>query len=164
MTGSRAQLYNGIALLFTFFSCRLVWGTWQSIVVYGDMWKAIHHAPDAGYVAAALSGNATLTDPNLNTMSFVKEAVPVPAWLPGIYVASNLTLNSLNWFWFVKMISAVKKRFEPAKEKVVVDEGEKTKDGAVVTGVEKKVARHRRQNSLEDIIPDSEELREGTIQ
>ncbi|KAK5654942.1 hypothetical protein OQA88_6699 [Cercophora sp. LCS_1] len=164
MTGSRAQLYNGIALLFTFFSCRLVWGTWQSVVVYGDMWKAIHHAPDAGYVAAALSGNATLTDPNLNTMSFVKEAVPVPTWLPGIYVVSNLTLNALNWFWFVKMISAVKKRFEPAKEKVVFEAGGKTKEGAVVTGVEKKVARHRRQNSIEDIIPDSEELREGTIQ
>lgn len=96
-------------------------------------------------------------------MSFVKEAVPVPTWLPGIYVVSNLTLNTLNWFWFVKMISAVKKRFEPAKEKLVVEE-KVIKDGSLVTGIEKKVVRHRRQNSIEDIIPDSEELREGTIQ
>jgi hypothetical protein len=162
MTGSRAQLYNGIALLFTFFSCRLIWGTYQSAVVYRDMWRAINNSPDAGYVAAAHSGNATLADPNANPMVFVR-GTPIPVWLAGIYVVSNVVLNSLNWFWFVKMISAVKKRFEPAKEKAeVVRAGS---DGAVATGTEEKaVPRHRRQHSIEDVIPDSEELRDGTIQ
>src|SRR5271170_6240784 len=47
MTGSRAQLYNGLVLLFTFFCCRLVWGTYQSVRVYQDIWNAIHHTPAA---------------------------------------------------------------------------------------------------------------------
>jgi len=165
MTGSRAQLYNGIALLFTFFSCRLIWGTWQSAVVYHDMWLAVHNSPDAGYIAAAAahSTNATLADPNINPMAFVTSAEPIPVWLALIYVVSNITLNTLNWFWFVKMIAAVKKRFEPAKEeKLVLQMGP---DGAVTTATEEKtVPKHRRQHSIEDVIPDSEELRDGTIQ
>jgi len=165
MTGSRAQLYNGIALLFTFFSCRLVWGTWQSAVVYRDMWRAVHNSPDAGYVAAgaAHSANSTLADPNANPMAFVTEAAPIPVWLALVYVVSNVVLNSLNWFWFVKMISAVKKRFEPTKEKA---EPLKASSGDAVTTSteEKKLPRHRRQHSIEDVIPDSEELRDGTIQ
>jgi hypothetical protein len=162
MTGTRAQLYNGIALLFTFFSCRLIWGTYQSFVVYGDMWKAINNAPDAGYVAAAKSNSTTLADPNANPMVFVK-GTPVPVWLAGIYVISNVILNSLNWFWFVKMIAAVKKRFTPAKEEKVAIKA--ASGGAVTTGTEeKKVPRHRRQHSIEDVVPDSQELRDGTIQ
>ncbi len=167
MTGSRAQLYNGIALLVTFFSCRLIWGTWQSAVVYVDMWKAVHNSPDAGYVAASFAhtNNATLADPNLNTMAFVTNA-PVPAWLALIYVASNLVLNTLNWFWFVKMIAAVRKRFEPVKADKIIQSagGKEIVDGVTTATGEKVVPRHRRQHSIEDVIPDSEELREGTIQ
>ncbi|KAM7221641.1 TRAM, LAG1 and CLN8 domain containing protein [Rhypophila decipiens] len=165
MTGSRAQLYNGIALLFTFFSCRLVWGTYQSIVVYGDMWKAVHTAPDRIHVVNALSQNATLTDPNFNMMSFVTEEEPVPVWLALIYVASNLTLNGLNWVWFFKMIAAVRKRFEPPK--AAVKEGKSFADAVAgkTTGTEKVQAPLRRRgNSIVDVIPDSEELRKGQIQ
>src|ERR1700730_1062100 len=56
MTGSRAQLYNGLILLATFFSCRLVWGTYQSVRVYQDVWAALqnpgtHHAPTYNHPA-----------------------------------------------------------------------------------------------------------------
>lgn len=165
MTGSKAQLYNGIALLVTFFSCRLVWGTYQSAVVYVDMWNAIQTSPDAGYVAAALSKNATLTDPDLNMMAFVTEAVPVPKWLVLVYLASNLTLNSLNWVWFLKMIAAVRKRFEPPKDADVKD-GKAVASGQA-TGIDAKgkvTPLRRRGNSIADVIPDSEELRKGQIQ
>lgn len=37
----------------------------------------------------------------------------VPLWLGLIYLASNLTLNSLNVFWFGKMIETIRKRFDP---------------------------------------------------
>ena len=166
MTGTRAQLYNGIALLFTFFSCRLIWGTWQSLVVYRDLWLGVHNSPDAGYVSAALiTSNATLADPNVNPLVYVKDASPVPVWLAGVYIVSNIILNTLNWFWFVKMIAAVKKRFEPAKENEKVIVGADGKAAAVVTGRDgKQPIKHRRQHSIEDVIPDSEELREGTIQ
>jgi hypothetical protein len=29
------------------------------------------------------------------------------------YLASNLTLNGLNWYWFSKMIATIRKRFDP---------------------------------------------------
>lgn len=168
MTGSKAQLYNGIALLFTFFSCRLVWGTYQSAVVYVDMWKAINTAPDASHIAAALSKNATLTNPDLNMMAFVTEEEPVPVWLALIYIASNITLNSLNWVWFFKMITAVRKRFEPPKG-ATVKEGKTFADAAAgkTTSAEAKgvaAPLRRRGNSIVDVIPDSEELRKGQIQ
>lgn len=172
MTGTRAQLYNGLVLLFTFASCRLVWGTYQSTVVYGDMWKALRATPDAGYLAAAAlaAKDAALADPNVNNMAFVTEATTLPAWLAGTYLLANVTLNSLNWFWFVKMIAAVRKRFEPVKEEKVavavpaVGAGEKAKAATGVEGKKAAAPRHRRQASIEDVMPDSEELRDGTIQ
>jgi TLC domain len=161
MTGSKAQLYNGIALLATFFSCRLVWGSYQTVIVYSDMWRATWNAPDASHTAVAY-GNST--DPNVNMMAFVTDPAPVPVWLVSLYVASNIVLNILNWHWFFKMITAVKKRFEPPKE----DKKEKSLDGAAIgsstaTG-EKPPVLHRRRHSLQDVMPDSEELRAGTIQ
>ncbi|KAK4674252.1 hypothetical protein QC763_118810 [Podospora pseudopauciseta] len=163
MTGSKPQLYNGIALLVVFFCCRLVWGTYQSAVVYVDMWKAVQRGPDAGYIAAAFE-KASGVDKNL--MHFAKDAGPVPVWLAVTYVASNLTLNTLNWYWYFKMISAVKKRFEPAKkEKAAVPAGGKG-TGNVATGamVGEKQGLRQRAHSIEDVVPDSEELRQGTIQ
>lgn len=165
MTGSKPQLYNGVALLATFFCCRLVWGTYQSFVVYQDMWQAIRRGPDAGYIAAAFK-NSTAIDENI--MYFAKDAGPVPLWLAGIYVLSNVTLNALNWYWFFKMVTAVKKRFEPPKATKVTEKSSsyaaavKNVTGAE-TGKESNVTR-RRQPSIVDVVPDSEELREGTIQ
>lgn len=116
MTGTKIQLYNGILLLFTFFSCRLCWGTYQSIRVYSDVWRAV------------TQGHMTLTDPEIGKLSngtTVPGLVPesdimqfagdrtVPIWLAACYLASNLTLNGLNWYWFGKMIQTLRKRFDP---------------------------------------------------
>jgi hypothetical protein len=126
MTGSKPQLYNGIALLVTFFSCRLVWGTYQSVRVYQDVWKAVHHRPvganiiidalnngtAAGFDAA--SGNSAAPIHN----EIMKFAGPefVPLWLAFTYLGSNIVLNTLNFYWFGKMIETVRKRFQPPKE------------------------------------------------
>ncbi|KAK3394011.1 TRAM, LAG1 and CLN8 domain-containing protein [Podospora didyma] len=164
MTGSKAQLYNGIALLATFASCRLVWGSYQSVLVYIDMWKAVHSAPAAGYIAAGYSNVTSLADPDANMATYVAGASPIPVWLALLYVGSNIVLNTLNWHWFFKMITAVRKRFDPPKEaaqkeKVVVD-------GAVATGTNEKpgLVRRRQHSIIQDVVPDSQELREGTIQ
>ncbi|KAG5985232.1 hypothetical protein E4U55_000055, partial [Claviceps digitariae] len=101
MTGSRAQLYNGFLLLFTFFSCRLVYGTYQSVRVFDDIWAAIDNNP---------SGSSL----NSVAMGFASQDSTVPLWLGAVYLASNLTLNGLNLYWFIMMIKAVRKRFEPA--------------------------------------------------
>ena len=37
----------------------------------------------------------------------------VPLWLALSYLGSNVVLNGLNWYWFGKMIEAIRKRFDP---------------------------------------------------
>lgn len=103
MTGTKAQLYNGIMLLFTFFSCRLVYGTYSSFRVYRDVWAAINVNPDTEALM-------------MPTMSFAHPDSTVPLWIGVAYLASNVTLNSLNFYWFFMMVRAVRKRFDPVSE------------------------------------------------
>ncbi|TVY75586.1 putative TLC domain-containing protein [Lachnellula suecica] len=128
MTGSKAQLYNGIMLLLTFAGCRLVWGTYQSIRVYQDVWAAIHHKPAAANIhidalnnstsgqADALAGNSAAPI-HSDIMRFAGEEY-IPLWLAFTYLGSNVVLNTLNFYWFGKMIETLKKRFEPPKDEV----------------------------------------------
>lgn len=117
MTGSKAQLYNGLFLLFTFFSCRLVWGTYQSIRVYQDVWAAIQTpgtlVPQSNHTGVATEKSM---NPDTEMMRFAGERV-VPVWLACTYLGSNIVLNTLNFYWFGKMIETVKKRFQPTKER-----------------------------------------------
>jgi len=126
MTGSRPQLYNGILLLITFFCCRLVWGTYQSVRVYQDVWKALHHTSAAGTIhvdalnnesgasAKAAAGHSAAAIHG-EMMRFAREEY-IPLWLGLTYLASNVILNTLNFYWFGKMIETVRKRFQPPKE------------------------------------------------
>lgn len=84
MTGTTAQLVNGIALITTFGSSRLLWGTYQSVRMYRDIWTAFEKPG----------------------------GLPVPPWLAIAYVVSNTTLSALNFYWFGKMIQALAKRFD----------------------------------------------------
>jgi hypothetical protein len=116
MTGSTLQFANGIVLLFTFFSCRLCWGTYHSIRVFSD----IYHAYTAGAVTlndpetGKLSNNTVVGNAGFkhDVLQFA-EGQTVPLWLAFAYLASNLTLNGLNWFWFSKMIATLRSRFDP---------------------------------------------------
>ncbi|KAL7628180.1 hypothetical protein AAE478_002378 [Parahypoxylon ruwenzoriense] len=135
MTGSRAQLYNGLMLIFTFFSCRLVWGTYQSFLVARDLWTGLHSAPIV--LATIASENAlavTFPSQYVRTMQYVSESTNIPVWLAAIYIGANLTLNSLNFYWFFKMIDAVRKRFEPKREVKVAGKGDR--DLAATTAVD----------------------------
>ena len=108
LTGSRRQLFNGIFLLSTFFGCRLCWGTYQSLRVYQDMWMALHHTPGATYGKA----ESLIHD---EIMKYTGEEV-LPLWLAVTYLGSNLVLNALNFYWFAKMIDALRKRFVAAEK------------------------------------------------
>ncbi|KAK6958114.1 hypothetical protein Daesc_000907 [Daldinia eschscholtzii] len=136
MTGSKAQLYNGLMLIATFFSCRLVWGTYQSFLVARDLWAGVSSTPT---VLTALTPEelleASFPSQYTNTMRFVTRPDSIPLWLAAVYTASNLTLNSLNFYWFFKMIDAVRKRFDP-KEQAVKVEKEPGQDKAVTTGAQ----------------------------
>ncbi|KAF1946068.1 DUF887-domain-containing protein [Clathrospora elynae] len=115
MTGSTIQLVNGIVLLVTFFSCRIVWGSYQTVRVFSDIYNA--------YTA----GTVTLSDPafgKLKNSTIVGNAAfkhdvlqfaegqTIPLWLVAAYLTSNLVLSSLNWLWFGKMIATLRKRFD----------------------------------------------------
>lgn len=89
MTGSTPQFINGIILISTFGASRLVWGTYQSVKMYQDIWLA------------------------LNTPG---ENLPVPSWLALAYLASTTLLSFLNLYWFARMIQTVRKRFEKPVE------------------------------------------------
>jgi hypothetical protein len=88
-------------LLLTFFCCRLVWGTYQSVRVFADVYRALTQ-----------DQTALLKEPESDLIFFAGDKA-VPLWLPACYLLSNLTLNGLNWYWFGKMIETLRKRFDP---------------------------------------------------
>lgn len=49
-------------------------------------------------------------------MQYATPESTVPTWLAVSYLASNITLNTLNFYWFIMMIRAVLKRFKPNEE------------------------------------------------
>lgn len=149
MTGSRAQWYNGMILLTVFFCCRLVWGTWQSALVYKDMWYALQQtwSASASPLQTPVNVNAQIFLPARGGSICIDEtcvranaeisrfkdftAEGVPTWLVVTYVTSNLILNFLNYFWFSKMVETVLKRFRgPSIEekKKAGEEPEKIED------------------------------------
>lgn len=127
MTGSKVQWYNGMLLLSVFFSCRLVWGTWRSVDVYIDMWKALSQtwsttasALDPATIHAQVfqprDGSLCVDEACAKAQAQITRyshytAAGTPTWLVVTYIVSNLVLNSLNYYWFSKMIETVLKRF-----------------------------------------------------
>ena len=123
MTGSRPQWYNGIILLGSFFSCRLLWGTYQSIRVYQDVWAGLHFDTSSRIAKAAADG---IFEPLGEADEVMRYAgnYNLPAWLASVYLASNIVLNTLNFYWFGKMIETVRSRFrEPRSGKKSKSEG-----------------------------------------
>ncbi|MCJ1457247.1 hypothetical protein MMC28_007614 [Mycoblastus sanguinarius] len=125
MTGSRPQWYNGLALLSSFFCCRLLWGTYQSVRVYQDVWAGLHYDSSTRAKPVYLGAEDEI-------MRFSGDCV-VPNWLACIYLGSNIVLNTLNFYWFGKMIETVKKRFKEPKDKQAGLE--KSANGVLVEGL-----------------------------
>lgn len=146
MTGSRTQWYNGMLLLFVFFSCRLVWGTWQSAAVYRDMWYALQQtwSASASPLQTPVDISGQVFHPARDGSMCIDEmcaranaeisrfkdytSAGVPTWLVATYVASNLVLNLLNYFWFSKMVETVLKRFRAPPEKKPGEKPEKPEE------------------------------------
>jgi TLC domain len=122
LTGSATQLINGFFLLGSFFGCRLVWGSWQSICVFIDVWKAglagglsMSMEPKAGMYNSTVAVIQSFS-PSAEVLRFANPGgMPnaVPLWLAGSYLIANICLNGLNWYWFSKMIATIRKRFPP---------------------------------------------------
>ena len=117
MTGSRIQLYNGIVLLATFFGGRVVWGNYQSIRIYSDVWTALHTPVDLQLVNSnPIFAYRNLSGSKIGAVGALGE-MKLPMWLIYVYLGSNTILNVLNMYWFAKMIQALRKRFQPSDSK-----------------------------------------------
>ncbi|KAL8663133.1 MAG: hypothetical protein Q9202_004170 [Teloschistes flavicans] len=148
MTGSRPQWYNGILLLASFFSCRLLWGTYQSLRVYQDCWAALHVSTNPSIFLlnndnpASTLHNIPGKDNALPTgipdlMRYHPSPADIPTWLALTYLGSNVVLNTLNFYWFGKMIETVRKRFRaPSRTEEAKMEEREEDSGVVVEGVE----------------------------
>ena len=107
-TGSLLQLVNGIILIFAFGGCRLVWGTYQSVLIYSDIWQAIQVRQSAD--------RGEISTPKIKAQDThaVLEAQSLPMTLAISYLIGNTVLLLLNTYWFWKMIQALLKRFQKA--------------------------------------------------
>ncbi|KAI5797700.1 TLC domain-containing protein [Geopyxis carbonaria] len=122
LTGSRIQLVNGFFLLGTFFLCRIVWGTYNSVLVFKDVFNIYATPPPSAH--PKLDPLSTQETPIDGAAIHPFAGMTVPLWLVVVYLGSNICLNGLNYFWFSRMIQTVSARFQGPK-KVKVDEDEK---------------------------------------
>lgn len=128
------QWYNGILLLASFFSCRLLWGTYQSIRVYQDVWAGLH------FDSANPPYNPLLKDAQTYSSEGIMRyfsGAKVPTWLAVVYLGSNVVLNTLNFYWFGKMIETVRSRFqEPRKGPRTRGEGKSLSSEVGIEGMD----------------------------
>ena len=89
-----------------------MWGTYQSILIYSDIYTALTTSPTSSLAATVFEGKC-----GGNSTSFAT-GVPadcgfgeLPLWLVSIYLVGNTALSLLNFYWFSQMIKAVRKRF-----------------------------------------------------
>jgi hypothetical protein len=102
-----------MALLFTFFCSRLLWGSYQSVRVAFDVYRALtSDMRNLPIDWVAKTARAPSLNPDNEIMRFAGNR-PMPFWLAVGYLGANLTLNGLNWMWFGRMIETVRKRFDP---------------------------------------------------
>ncbi|KIW04024.1 hypothetical protein, variant [Verruconis gallopava] len=113
MTGSTAQLINGILLLASFGGSRLVWGTYQSWMIYKDIW----HAWNNPRPSTAECLKYALYQRRGAGLEIPLTCRELPNWLALLYVGANTALTVLNFYWYSLMIAAVRKRFVPKDEK-----------------------------------------------
>lgn len=123
------------------------------------MWAALHHTPSAGTIDASLLNGAAAAGrsaaPVHNELMRFAGDEYLPLWLALIYLASNLVLNALNFFWFAKMIDAMRKRFTPKETREKPTLAISEKDGVVRVDVDETVVRRRHPVPEEgiDIVP-----------
>ena len=97
LSGTKWQLVNGLFLITCFFSCRIVWGWYQSINLYRDVWST--WATDCS------------TNVHLGEQDVERHRRKVDVWLTLVFLAANTILSCLNLYWFSLMVRAIQKRF-----------------------------------------------------
>lgn len=108
LTGSAYQAINGALLTSVFFFCRIVWGGYNSYYTFADMYTAWKSGL-IGTPYVSIAPDMTLADAEV--MAFAGSR-SLPFWVAGAYLGSNIVLNILNYYWFGKMVSTIRARFD----------------------------------------------------
>lgn len=99
--------------------------------MFQDVWAALHFDP------LARSSKAVFLEPEAERAEIMRFAgdYDMPAWLAVVYLSSNVVLNTLNFYWFGKMIETIKKRFAESKDKKGGRKREDQDEGVMVEGL-----------------------------
>jgi hypothetical protein len=102
LAGSKIQMVNGIVLMVTFASCRLLWGSYMTFTFFGDVFTAVQ----------ADRPSFTLYDysPSESPLALEHRA---PGWVAVAFMCTHTVVMSLSVFWFSKMVAAVRKHVKP---------------------------------------------------
>jgi len=144
LTGSTLQLVNGICLLISFAGCRLIYGTYMSVSMWSDVYKAhqltqsLPHKSPLAISPFALNATTSFDNPleALEVVQYARATPHIPTLIVGAFALSNATMHILNWYWYGKMISALRKRFDPPLGTRTKDEKEGDKHIEVSRGVD----------------------------
>ena len=102
--------------MITFFCCRIVWGTYGSIGVFNDVYRATttgYTSPQYLHDKFAQAANyGDLSDPLGQTTAFMTTR-HLPLWLGASYLTCNVALALLNFYWFSQIIQTIRSRFDP---------------------------------------------------
>ncbi|KAF1944924.1 hypothetical protein EJ02DRAFT_339826 [Clathrospora elynae] len=102
--GSTLHTLNGIILIVVFACCRLLWGSYLTVVFSRDTWTALQ-----------------AQEPSWTTYDYAPgQGKPIVMqhqaewWLAALFMASNSVVMGLSTFWFAKMIKLVATRLGTA--------------------------------------------------
>ncbi|KAJ3390221.1 hypothetical protein HDU84_007791 [Entophlyctis sp. JEL0112] len=97
MTGGTLQLVNGVLLLIVFFGSRLVFGMYKSFEFLSEF---------------PLPSRKDLSEWCFSPSALMRARYEeIPVYMIVLYLAMNTVLNTLNVYWFWKMIDSVRRRF-----------------------------------------------------
>lgn len=95
MADTPVYLFNGLLMIFVFFCCRNIWGTYMSYQFFVDTRQELLQPTPNGFPSTAI-------------------------W---IYRIANVALNLLNFYWFHKMASKALAIFTKGKKPSEVSKG-----------------------------------------
>jgi TLC domain len=111
-SGTSIQLYNGIALMTSFFCARLLYGGYWSIRWYMDVFYVLQNPHDG------IPEISSFSPTNIRPDAISKTTETLPLWLIAVFMTSNTLLNALNFIWFGKMIQTLRNRNKTDTDKI----------------------------------------------
>jgi len=88
---------------------------WHDISLAARAARSAPNTPPLALSPFALNATTLYDSPTsaLQVVHFAPRSPHIPTAYYVTYLASNATMHALNWYWYGKMISAIRKRFDP---------------------------------------------------